>query len=76
MIRRTNRQLDRAILKVLKEKGLITVGGIVNEINAQYRTVKRRLDLLVRYHRKVEIVYYNPNGKLYKLKGLGIVKYK
>ena len=68
MKRRTNKQLDRAILKILKEKGLITVGGIVKEIKAEYRTVKRRLDLLVRYRRKVEIVYYYPKGKLYRLK--------
>lgn len=67
-IRRKNIVIQRAILKVLREKGPMTSATLAKEIRATYRTVKRHLHVLERYRGKVEVISYYPDIRLYGLR--------
>lgn len=68
MSRRKNNEIQRAILKVLEKRGWMTPGAIAREIETTLRTTKRHLYKLQRFKRRIEVLYYYPNGRLYRCK--------
>jgi len=68
MSRRKNKSIRRAILKVLEARGWMTLSAIARETGTTIRTTKRHLYVLLRFQRKVEVLYYYPKGRLYRRK--------
>ena len=60
--------IQRFIIRTLGEKGPMTAGALANEIKATHRTVIKHLHILERFRRKVEIISYYPDIKLYGLR--------
>lgn len=67
MSRRRNIDIQRAILKVLGKRGWMTAGAIARETGIELRTVKNHLYRLQRFKGKVKVLYYYPNGQLYRV---------
>ena len=66
--RRRDTAIQRAIIRTLGEKGPMTAGALANKIKATHRTISRHLYILERFRRKVEVVSYYPNIRLYRLR--------
>ena len=60
--------IHRAIIGTLGEKGPMTAGTLAREIKATYRTVSGHLYILVQFRRKVEVISFYPDIRLYGLK--------
>lgn len=60
--------IHRAIIRTLREKGPMTAGTLAREIKATYRTVSGHLYILEQFRRKVEIISYYPDIRLYGLR--------
>ena len=74
MSRRKKAVIQRAMLKTLEKRGPMTAGTLAKEIGATHRTVMRHLYILDRYGRKVEILKFYPDIRLYRLMKKKIIR--
>ncbi|MBA3045782.1 MAG: hypothetical protein FP824_06170 [Euryarchaeota archaeon] len=52
---------------VLNDRGWVAPGALAREIHTDIRTTEKHLGVLKSYRKKVDILHYYPNGKLYRI---------
>ncbi len=66
-MRRKYNKIRREIMRVFNNGSVRAINEIAREIHADWRTVKRHLDWLEKYKRKVRMIKKNKRLVLYEL---------